>query len=110
VISNCSSRWGNGVLNSTGLRDYFDLVLISDEVGVAKPDEEIFELALKSLGIGREEAVMVGDDPRTDVKGATRAGIRACLVDRTGELGGGIDIECRLRDLSELLNVLEAKP
>ena len=107
VISNCSSRWGNGVLDSTGLRGYFDLVLISDEIGVAKPDEMIFELALRSLRVGREEAIMVGDDPKTDVEGATRAGIRACLVDRTGKWAGKGSIECRLKDLMELLSMLK---
>jgi FMN phosphatase YigB (HAD superfamily) len=50
-------------------------------VGVAKPDPEIFHLALKRLGTQASDAVMLGDVPKFDVDGARAAGVRAVLID-----------------------------
>ena len=52
---------------------------LSCEVGVVKPDREIFFLACESLGLAPDEVLMVGDDPRAD-SGAVRAGIRTLLL------------------------------
>jgi putative hydrolase of the HAD superfamily len=72
----------------TGL---FDRVIISGEVGVAKPDPRIFMLALESLGCTPQQALMIGDDWRNDAEGATLAGMEAIVVDsdRVGGSGAG---------------------
>ena len=61
------------VINNSGLKDYFDTILISGEVGIEKPDSRIFEVALKSLGVKAENAVMVGNRIDTDIVGANRS-------------------------------------
>jgi 4-nitrophenyl phosphatase len=59
---------------------------------LGKPNPEIFELALERLGLGREETVMIGDTPETDIAGATAAGLRSIHVGSgnvaDGDLGG----------------------
>ncbi|MGV2482242.1 UNVERIFIED_CONTAM: HAD-IA family hydrolase, partial [Salmonella enterica subsp. enterica serovar Weltevreden] len=64
-------------LFGTGLGEAFDLTLVSGEVGLGKPDPRLFRMALCAFGMGPEEAVMVGDNPERDIKGALSAGIRA---------------------------------
>jgi Icc protein len=46
-----------------------------------KPAPAIFELALERLGVSREEAVMIGDTPETDIAGARAAGLRSIMVE-----------------------------
>ena len=54
---------------------------------LGKPSPDFFRLALRELGCPPERALVVGDDPATDVAGAKRAGLRAVLV-RTGKGAG----------------------
>jgi FMN phosphatase YigB (HAD superfamily) len=56
-------------------------------VGCEKPDRRIFEVALELAGVVPHEALHVGDQPRSDALGATRAGMHALLLDRLDLLG-----------------------
>ena len=56
------------------LSDYFDAVVISYEVGCAKPDARIYELCLTALGIEAESALLV-DDRRENLDAAARLGM-----------------------------------
>src|SRR5262245_35359311 len=64
-----------------GLLPLLDTVIDSAVVGVAKPDSRIFHLALERLQVSPADAIMVGDSPTADIKGANDAGIRAALLD-----------------------------
>lgn len=59
----------------SGLRDCFTHILISEEVGINKPQPGIFEQALAMNGITAAEAVMIGDSYSSDIAGAKAAGI-----------------------------------
>jgi putative hydrolase of the HAD superfamily len=52
-------------------------VSYSDEVGVRKPDAEIFHATLSRAGVPPDEAVHIGDNPDADVAGALAIGMRA---------------------------------
>jgi len=61
------------------LERWFTPIVISDEVGVAKPDPAIFDLVFAELGEDRRRsAVMIGDSLTSDMTGAQAAGIAAC--------------------------------
>ena len=64
-------------IRASGLEPLLDAVVISEAVGVSKPDPRIFAIALERLGCPATDAVMVGDAWKTDIVGARRAGIRA---------------------------------
>ena len=81
VVSNFDSRLAP-LLEALGLAPFFDAVVCSGEVGVAKPDRAIFAHALSALGVEPSEALHVGDSRRNDYDGARAAGIDALLVDR----------------------------
>jgi 2-haloalkanoic acid dehalogenase type II len=72
------------VLKECGLGDAFDAIIVSAEVGVKKPDPEIFRMALARTGVEPGSAVHVGDTDE-DVRGAVRAGIRPILIRRDGK-------------------------
>jgi putative hydrolase of the HAD superfamily len=61
---------------------HFDGLTFSDEVGVAKPDMAIFDIAhAKMQGVPKAQVLHIGDNPKTDFEGATRFGFQAALVD-----------------------------
>ena len=83
VISNWDSRL-KGILENTGLARYFDFILASTVVGSAKPDQIIFQTALKCSGVDPKDACHIGDEPKADVQGALNSGMDAILIDRHG--------------------------
>jgi putative hydrolase of the HAD superfamily len=63
-----------------GLR--FAAIVISAELGIAKPDPRIFEHALRAVGAERDGSVMIGDSLSRDIAGARRAGLGSIWIDR----------------------------
>ena len=87
------SNWDDrlrALLDEVGLARYFDSMTISCEIGVEKPNAEIFLAALRAAGATASQAVHVGDSYEEDVRGAEAAGMNAILVDRRGDGEGGI--------------------
>lgn len=68
-----------------GFGKIFDFILASGLVGSSKPHAGIFKEALRRSGVEPHEALHVGDSIKDDVQGPTRLGIRAVLLDRTGQ-------------------------
>jgi REG-2-like HAD superfamily hydrolase len=81
VLSNWDARL-RLVLSGQELAEYFDTVVISGEVGFEKPDPGMFLKAQEMAGVGAGEAMLIGDDPLMDGKGATDAGWKVELVHR----------------------------
>ena len=67
-----------------GLAGFVDALVVSDAVGVSKPDPRIFTMALDRLGAAAQDAVMVGDSWENDIIGASAAGIRAVWFNPAG--------------------------
>ncbi len=73
-----------GRLERSGLVRYFRAVLISGEIGLAKPDPRFFLLGAERLGLAPAEVLCVGDVPATDIRGARAAGMASCWVAASG--------------------------
>jgi HAD superfamily hydrolase (TIGR01549 family) len=67
-----------------GLRHLVDVLVVSEEVGAAKPDARIFRAALDRAGATADDAVMLGDTWATDIVGARSVGLRAIWFNRFG--------------------------
>jgi putative hydrolase of the HAD superfamily len=69
---------------ASGLSEFFEVVVVSADVGAAKPDASIFEHVLSRLGATADGAVMIGDSIPKDIDGALAAGLGAVWVNRDG--------------------------
>jgi putative hydrolase of the HAD superfamily len=68
---------GNADVHHIGIGHYFDFVVTAAQAGAAKPHASVFEAALCAADAPAHRAVHVGDDPATDVLGASAVGMRA---------------------------------
>lgn len=95
-------------LENWGLRQYFDVIVSSAEIGYAKPDKRIFEKALEMAGCTARESVMVGDRLDNDMIPAKALGMRTVWIKnglaqyQSEELGKDI-ADVQIASLSELL-------
>ena len=89
----------------SGWSSRFTALIISEELGVAKPHPGFFQAALDALGLPAEELLCVGDNPVSDVGGAQAAGIDACWYSPSGAPWSGPEAPpvLMIRDLRELL-------
>lgn len=69
-------------LEAVGLADFFDALVISAEVGLQKPDAQIFQAAATECGRPLGGAWMIGDDPLSDILGAHRLGLKSIWITR----------------------------
>ena len=81
VISNFDRRLLR-VFNHVNLERFFDLTVLSSEVGADKPSPWIYEQACRKAGVIPIEALHVGDDPECDWQGAEQAGLQVFRLDR----------------------------
>ena len=89
-----------------GLSRYFDTIVISGEVGVAKPNPQIFYRALSSINSSPAESFYVGDVEKLDVIGAKNAGLTSILIRRDGS-PPKVKPDYEIRDLRELYELVQ---
>lgn len=110
IITNGFSAMQNERLQRTGLSDVFTPLVVSEEVGVAKPDVAIFEHAFALMNNPpREQILMVGDNPHSDILGGINAGIDTCWLNpREEPMPQGITPNYQVGSLHELQQMLLA--
>jgi putative hydrolase of the HAD superfamily len=82
-----SNSWGTGgydIYTGYELPKYFDVVVVSDQAGYAKPDPEIYKLALAQLELSASECIFADDVPR-NLEPASALGITTVLVDEPAD-------------------------
>jgi 2-haloacid dehalogenase len=99
-----------GRLGCSGLASCFRTVLISGEIGIAKPDPRFFLLGAERLGLPLSEVLCVGDVPTTDIRGARAAGMASCWVAAPGTVWppGEPGPDYTIRDLRALVPLAPA--
>ena len=94
------------LLDELALRPFFDVVVVSGDVGVKKPDPAIFAPALEQTGLVADEALFVGDSPEDDIAGARAAGLWPVLIRRSlddGRTEDGVRVVTGLREVVGLV-------
>ncbi|MGH7194574.1 MAG: HAD-IA family hydrolase, partial [Candidatus Saccharimonadales bacterium] len=84
LLSNSGTEYIGRIIDKYDLAPLFDVMTISSEVGIIKPDPRIFQHVLGELGVAADEAVFI-DDSRRNTKPASEFGIKAFLYE--GEVG-----------------------
>lgn len=108
LITNGKTMIQYGKIDELGIRDDFDFIIVSEEVGVKKPDPRIFEMALKKLGLNPEECIYVGDHPINDIQGASKVGMETIWIKVNQPWIESIEAKplYQISTLSELLGLL----
>jgi putative hydrolase of the HAD superfamily len=106
VITNAPSGYQRKKIASVGLAEMFDALVISGELGVAKPDARIFEAACSALGMSPEHVVHVGDRLDVDAVGAMRAGMHGVWLNRRGKEETPPEDVSTITSLNELAELL----
>lgn len=107
IVSN-HHPWLMGYLKDSGLAPFFESIIVSDIVGVEKPDIRIMQIVLEELNLKAENCLYVGDQP-IDVLCSKKAG-----MDCTWIVAGGSELpdwipykeNYRIKKLSDLLSIL----
>jgi 2-haloacid dehalogenase len=108
LVTNGLSRVQRGRLAHSGIAGHFSAVLISEELGFAKPDPRFFAAACSTLNLAAGELLCVGDNPVADIAGARGAGIDACWFSPSGAPwpGPGDPPKYIVQDLQDVLHVV----
>lgn len=85
VITNGFSCQQEAKLSHTGIRDYFTLVMTSEQAGYAKPDRRIFQAALQAAKVSADECWFIGNHPYNDAHAAQQIGMKAVWLNRSGK-------------------------
>ena len=81
LVTNGFAETHHDKIDRLGLRARMDAFFLADEVGMVKPDPELFLHACRTLGSVPERTAMVGDRYERDVRGARDAGLFTVLID-----------------------------
>lgn len=83
VLSNGFTSVQYAKLANTGLDSMVDIMVLSDDIGVNKPDIRLYRHAMERVNdTDPSHHLMIGDNPDTDIRGAIDSGWRAILLDR----------------------------
>ncbi|WP_339318406.1 HAD family hydrolase [Paenibacillus sp. FSL R10-2734] len=91
LLSNGQKTFIEAELTMLGIIHLFDGIAISSEAGVSKPDPLFYQYLVEKYGADLSSAIMIGNDPRTDIEGALKVGIDSCYI-RTESSPSGIEV------------------
>jgi HAD superfamily hydrolase (TIGR01549 family) len=86
LISNTMSDQPREMLEETGMDGMFEVIICSRDLGIRKPNPDIFRHVLDEVGVSPEETVHVGDNVEADMDGASDSGITPIWI-KTPDLG-----------------------
>jgi putative hydrolase of the HAD superfamily len=92
-------------VTGTDIAKYFDQIIVSEDVGVNKPDPAIFQHALNVAGADKETSIMIGDSLEADVMGALNFGMDAIYFNPAG-LPKPAHVPVQITHLNELTLLL----
>ena len=105
LITNGFQEVQHTKLSGSGLEPYFETLTVSEEVGVKKPNPEIFLYALRKANASPAESLMIGDEMAVDIDGARDAGIDTILFNPKGETIEG-ERTFEVRNLLEIKKII----
>jgi putative hydrolase of the HAD superfamily len=106
IVTNGFGQFQTRSIEGLRIRDYFDVVLISEVEQVRKPQPEIFQRAMSRLGVSAPDSVFVGDHPEADILGAKSAKMRT-IWKRNSHWLEAKEADAIIDELSEIPLILE---
>ena len=108
IITNGIKDVQNGRFQKTGLNKYFEYLLISEELGVAKPDKLFFNHTLDKINFHKKsEILVIGDSLKSDILGGSLSNIDTCWYNPSNKNNEtAIKPTYEIRDLKELISIV----
>ena len=109
AITNGVSSLQNLKLDTAGIRELFDVVVVSGDIGIYKPDRRIFDEAVRRAGVRNEESLFVGDHPVNDVEGALGADMQVIRMNYGDFKGEGLKkagVAAEIEDIRDVLKYI----
>ena len=106
AVTNGVSSLQNIKLDTAGIRDLFDVVVVSGDIGIYKPDRRIFDEACRRAGVRNDQALFVGDHPVNDIEGALGAGMPAIRMNYGDFKNKGLG-KATVAEIEEIRQVLD---
>ena len=109
IVTNAVAAVQKARLAASDLRPYITDAFISEDAGASKPSVAYFDYVFSRIpGITRENCLLIGDSPSSDLQGANNYGIPCCWYNPRGlARPDGICIDYEIRDLPELLPIVD---
>lgn len=82
IITNGDSIQQRQKLKNLGIPDYFQVIMVSGDIGVSKPSQEIFTEACRMAGKSPAECIFIGDNLEVDILACERAGMKGIWLNR----------------------------
>jgi HAD superfamily hydrolase (TIGR01662 family) len=105
IVSNSMSNVARHAIRKFNLEKYFDIVVISRDLGIRKPNPEIFNYTLNNIGLDAQETVHIGDSLEEDVCGAQNAGLKTIWIKKT-DANKNIQPDYTVNSVKELTTLL----
>jgi putative hydrolase of the HAD superfamily len=105
IITNGKTNFQKGTIHALRIARYFKDIIISDEIGLKKPDKRIFGASLKNLNVCIGDAIYIGDHPIDDIEAAKNAGFRT--IWKRNHHWGEASPDASFNDMRSLPSIIE---
>lgn len=106
ILSNGFKELQSRKMQTAGIDGYFDALILSEDIGVNKPNRELYEHALQSTDSRLEESIMIGDMFETDIVGAANIGMQQIYFNPKGKKGHPFAPTYEVRELLQIKEIL----
>ena len=106
ILSNGFKELQSHKMRTAGIYGYFNTIILSEDIGVNKPNIKLFEHALERAGATVDESIMIGDMFETDIAGARNAGIDQIYYNPKGKENNPFTPTYTVNDLLQIKEIL----
>lgn len=106
ILSNGFKELQSHKMRTAGIDRYFDGLILSEDIGVNKPNRELYDYALQKSGSTVEESIMIGDMFDTDIAGAANIGMHQIYFNPKGKKGHPFEPTYEVTHLSQIKDIL----
>ncbi|MDG0791166.1 HAD family hydrolase [Cohnella ginsengisoli] len=109
IVTNGGTISQNKKIDSLGIRDYFETIIISETVKMKKPDAGIFNLGLKESNVDASETWYIGDHPTNDILGSSNAGLTPVWIRGIHPwVDGNREPKYQIDSINQVLSLIQA--
>ena len=106
ILSNGFKELQSRKMQTAGIDKYFNTIILSEDIGVNKPDSRLYEHAMRKTASNPQESLMIGDMFDTDIVGAANFGMDSMYYNPKGKTGHQFAPTYEVRHLLEIKDIL----